>query len=1273
MKKLFTFLLLMLCSIGVSWAATGTEFSATAKAAWKVPGNTIDAEITSTYATISGGKMYLTSKQSAEKEMIKKQSNVIAFQHTNNDTFFKVVLDSPLKAGDIINARMQTRTDTDLGLWFSTATSRPSSEPTAKIVLTKTTAQAWVDAPSYTVTTGDGICGETTFYIYLHTGKSTYFTDFTINKVPFDFTANGYTNAQDITTIERDGVTITYAKANGNNAPKYYTSGTAIRAYNGNTITFTAPAGKGISKIEFTQSGNYFDLSANTGSLTEKTWTGNSAEVVFTNGSSSQTRLQKVRVTLAELEEGSTSLTSLPQELTFPDNNDDPIASYVADEAHTWTATLNGGVWTFCGFNNNNNSYDYVACGRKRAAVTSTITSPAVEPAVKYVMLKVRETNYVEKAYIEMIDSYGDLDESRTVDFTLTAGDVIIPIDGQEGYSYRIVIVNTAGENGSTKIDLIGLYDKDPGKIEVASIADFKALDNDTEAELTLNKVQVLFVNGKDVIVRDATGAIDFYNVGLDVKTNQVLNGVLYGKRSVYSNIPELVTCSKTDLSTVTITDGDAVKGTVVSVADAQKEANLMNLVTLENVTIAKEGNNFYAVNGDDKMQVYDKYKVGYTIEDGTKLKSITGIVVPYKEIYELAPRFEEDIVVAPEPISDEETGTETDQDTTIPNKNIDIVGTSYTIPGTYNAGVGNMLGTMEAKGFKCRTNQDGNRLVINVTEGYTINKLVIVGQGNYALPAAARMNDVTELAANVYVAVAKVEVDGQEVAFTGGNFPDKTAATSETLTIDNIQAKESVAIYFDNTNAQAAGGYQINMNYAINWSKPVEKPRETMTFDFQELCMQLGKGGPWAVNDGGDAGFTIGEGETAATMHYLGNYDNFDWQNMLAYEYVADRLKFTMRNKNNTKDKNCGMFSWDNAHYFSMLELQNGDKVTITIPTGTVNFVSDNVEGVAAGDAVTSDQTYTIKTTEKTTRLDIQMQTAALIGKIVIEPAGTETVPEIAVSKQTLALIPGATLKLTATVAPASIATQWKSDNEAVATVDEEGNVTAVAAGTANIINYWQSETSDAKAEAACVVTVADIDLSTYTVVKSYDFAAMGDVELTISDEAAGNIYNAANSKNNPVYFCTNEGLELIAVQAVAGKTGKGWSISDGEGLYLGSGAGRCAAVGGITANQIVEIIYTGADLYTSDSDDGVAKTALNEGVGRAIFQATEDGMLGFELVKNNYISKINIYEDPATAITTVKTQAQDNDAVYNLKGQRVQNPVKGLYIINGRKVVVK
>jgi hypothetical protein len=41
------------------------------------------------------------------------------------------------------------------------------------------------------------------------------------------------------------------------------------------------------------------------------------------------------------------------------------------------------------------------------------------------------------------------------------------------------------------------------------------------------------------------------------------------------------------------------------------------------------------------------------------------------------------------------------------------------------------------------------------------------------------------------------------------------------------------------------------------------------------------------------------------------------------------------------------------------------------------------------------------------------------------------------------------------------------------------------------------------------------------------------------------------------------------------------------------------------------------------------------------------------------------------ATGVVEVKVARQQNDAIYNLAGQRVQQAVKGLYIINGKKVV--
>jgi hypothetical protein len=66
--------------------------------------------------------------------MIKKQGGEFAFQCTNNNTFFKIVLDKALQAGDIISIRMQSRTDTDLGLFFAATDSRPS-ETTTSIIL----------------------------------------------------------------------------------------------------------------------------------------------------------------------------------------------------------------------------------------------------------------------------------------------------------------------------------------------------------------------------------------------------------------------------------------------------------------------------------------------------------------------------------------------------------------------------------------------------------------------------------------------------------------------------------------------------------------------------------------------------------------------------------------------------------------------------------------------------------------------------------------------------------------------------------------------------------------------------------------------------------------------------------------------------------------------------------------------------------------------------------------------------------------------------------
>ena len=262
-------------------------------------------------------------------------------------------------------------------------------------------------------------------------------------------------------------------------------------------------------------------------------------------------------------------------------------------------------------------------------------------------------------------------------------------------------------------------------------------------------------------------------------------------------------------------------------------------------------------------------------------------------------------------------------------------------------------------------------------------------------------------------------------------------------------------------------------------------------------------------------------------------------------------------------------------------------------------------------------------------------------------------TQPTITLTPKAVALVPGASFKLTARVDPSSFTTGWATDAPAVATVAEDGTVTAVAAGVANITHQWSD---DATVADTAVITVADFDAEKYNIVKQYDFTTMGDITLTIEETAAGNIWNEGNNKPNAVFFCTNEGLEDIAVQAIL-SSGKGWSITS-AGLLLGSSAGRCAAIGHLKAGQVVEIIYTGSEFYTGSKedpirkDDGAVKTALNEGVGRAIYKMEEDGLFGFEITKGKAIEKIIVYEEPEGPDAEIVTV---DDKQYKVVGENI------------------
>lgn len=115
-----------------------------------------------------------------------------------------------------------------------------------------------------------------------------------------DFSKKGYANQEAVTSVDVDAnVTITFDKGTNNNAPKYYTTGTAVRCYGSNTITITTKSGSitGI-KLTFASGDGTNEITADCGSFKTDTWEGTSESVCFTiGGTTGHRRIQAIEVT----------------------------------------------------------------------------------------------------------------------------------------------------------------------------------------------------------------------------------------------------------------------------------------------------------------------------------------------------------------------------------------------------------------------------------------------------------------------------------------------------------------------------------------------------------------------------------------------------------------------------------------------------------------------------------------------------------------------------------------------------------------------------------------------------------------------------------------------------------------------------------------------------------------------------------------------------------------------------------------------------------------
>ena len=148
-------------------------------------------------------------------------------------------------------------------------------------------------------------------------------------------------------------------------------------------------------------------------------------------------------------------------------------------------------------------------------------------------------------------------------------------------------------------------------------------------------------------------------------------------------------------------------------------------------------------------------------------------------------------------------------------------------------------------------------------------------------------------------------------------------------------------------------------------------------------------------------------------------------------------------------------------------------------------------------------------------------------------------------------------------------------------------------------------------------------------------------------------------------------------------------WELPDGDGHKEWKELGQ-ADFAALKAGQKLDFYFTLCEAnYHSYKFDNYGWEALP---GQAQVDITEDTKVVFEVTQEikdaiaaggfalhgHGIHLTKVVKEPfdegeATAISAIKSVNAGNNQYYNLNGQRIQKPAKGLYIVNGKKYMIR
>lgn len=243
----------------------------------------------------------------------------------------------------------------------------------------------------------------------------------------------GFSNQQEITTIEGTDCSITFSKGTNSNTPKYYTTGSAVRAYGGNTFTVSSSRNIVGINLTFGSDDGSNEITTDKSAWSSPSWTGSANSVTFTIGGTSGNR----RISAIEVIYESSG-SDEPTSITATVNKNFSVGETISKSDITVKDNNNNVISDFS-FANNNYKFTY-----NDAASGGALTDKVFEDSITYGELSCSVSAKVSrKAYSTVDDIDYTLNDfssitttKKTNTFSFADGSSIIATNSYRYSSY---------------------------------------------------------------------------------------------------------------------------------------------------------------------------------------------------------------------------------------------------------------------------------------------------------------------------------------------------------------------------------------------------------------------------------------------------------------------------------------------------------------------------------------------------------------------------------------------------------------------------------------------------------------------------------------------------------------------------------------------------------------------------------------------------------------------------------------------------------------------